>query len=69
VEQLEIIVAPYTQQRLTNAGASGTAGAVNFADGEDLNILFMVQNTKKDLLKTQDLLMLHSLSLATNLLF
>ena len=43
----EIIVAPYTQQRLTNAGASGTAGAVNFADGEDLNIFVYGSEYKK----------------------
>ena len=33
-----ITVAPYTQQRLSNAGASGTAGAVNFSDGDDVKI-------------------------------
>jgi len=34
-----ITVAPYTQRRLSNVDdASGTTGAVNFANGEDLNI-------------------------------
>ncbi len=42
-----ITVAPYTQQKLNNAGASGTAGAVNFADGEDLNIFVYGSEYKK----------------------
>ena len=42
-----ITVAPYTQQKLNNTGASGTAGAVNFADGEDLNIFVYGSEYKK----------------------
>jgi len=42
-----VTVAPYTQQKLNNTGASGTAGAVNFADGEDLNIFVYGSEYKK----------------------